>query len=98
LPRAGPLSGARPVSRARPSAIGPQNLIAAATAEIHPILNAATVAAKPIAHARIIVPDALPVFRPVLPVVAGQGVYPRPVDVDVVVVPIPTTAPVIPTR
>ena len=49
------LTAARTLSRARSLAAGPQHLLAAAAAEIHPVLSAATIAAELLLHVRIVV-------------------------------------------
>jgi hypothetical protein len=76
-------------------AVGPQDLIAAPAAIIHPILDPTAVAAELLTHVRIVVFDAVTVFRSVLPVVAAQGINLWPVYVDVVVVPVGSATPVI---
>jgi hypothetical protein len=85
------------LSRARSIAAGPKDLLTTLAAEIHPVLRttAQIVVTELLSHVVIVVSDALPVLRPVLPIVAGQRVDPWPVDVDVVVVPIETSAPII---
>ena len=96
MPRAGP-SCTGPLSRARSIAAGPEDLLTTLAAEIHAILRTAAqiVVTEFLPHVIVVVPDALAVFGPVLPIVAGQRVNPWPVDVDVVVVPIETPAPII---
>ena len=101
LPCAGPPAAAR----TRPSAIKPaaraQHLVAATAAEIHPIVHAAAdvVVAEPLSDVGIAVADAMPVFRPVLPVVAAERIHLGTVDVDVVdvAVPVDAAAPVVAT-
>src|SRR5262245_3879400 len=101
---AGPLSCAGPLatgplSRTGPISAGPENLIATSAPEIHPVLASATniVVAEFLLHVRIIVSHALAMCRVVLPVAAAQRIDPRPVDVDVVVAPIASPAPVVST-
>jgi hypothetical protein len=79
---------------------GPQHLIAATAAEIHPVRRACAcpVIAETLLHARIVVSHPVPVLDAVLPVIAIQRIYSWAVYVDVVVVPVEPAAPIIPAR
>jgi hypothetical protein len=86
------------LARTRSLAAGPENLIAATPAKIHPILDPATVASEFLAHVTIVVSHPLPMLRAVLPVVAAKGIHARAIDVDIAVVPVNSAAPVISAR
>ena len=77
-----------------------EHLLAAAAAEIHPILASATkiVVPKLLLHVGVVVFDALTMFRIVLPVVSAGIDIDGPIDVDVVVAPIASAAPIISAR
>jgi len=71
--------------------------LTAATAEIHSVLSAGAkiVVAELLLHARVIVPHALTVLRSVLPIVSRPIDIDWPVDSDVVVSPVASSAPVV---
>jgi hypothetical protein len=80
-----------------PAAARLDHLLTAPATVIHPVLTSATnvVVSKLLLHVRVVVFDALTVFRFVLPIVSAGIDIDRPIDVDVVVSPIASTAPII---
>ena len=96
-----PITATGPLTRTRSvAASGLNNLISISTTEVHPILTSATkgIVTEPRANVRIVVADAFAMAWIVLPVIPTQGVHPRSVDVDIVVAPIASAAPIISAR
>jgi hypothetical protein len=100
------ITGARTIGTAAiaqvglPGAARLEHLLAAAAAVIHSVFGPAAhvVVAKLLLHIRVVVFDALAVFGSVLPIITACIDIDGPIDVDVVVSPVDSAAPIISAR